>query len=80
MIKCVNNENIKSGNQGTRSSKWWAEDWPDGIITVASYITDAQVIHHHKNKVGLPALHYPCDITHCQQEQGHKGLYQQMGP
>lgn len=65
---------------GLEADKRCAEDWPDGIITVASYITDAQVIHHHKNKVGLPALHYLCDITHCQQEQGPNGRYQQTGP
>lgn len=47
-------------------------DWPDGIITVASYITDAQVVHHHQDKVGLPVHLLPCDITPCYQEQEEK--------
>lgn len=63
-----------------RVNKGLCRDWPDGIITVASYITDAQVVHHHEDKVGLPAQLLPCDITPCCQEQGEEKMRQQGGP
>lgn len=53
---------------------------PDGIITVAPYITDTQVVHHHQNEVGLPVHLLPCDITPCCQEQGDKKRCQLGGP
>lgn len=43
---------------------------PDGIITIAPYITDTQVIHHHQDNVGLPVHLFPRDISSCCQEQG----------
>lgn len=54
-------------------------DQPDGVVSVASDITDTQVVHHHQDKVGLPARLLPLDVPPCHQEQGEK-MYQQGGP
>lgn len=44
-------------------------DWPDSVVTVASDITDAQVVHHHQHKVGPSGGLIPADVTPHQQEQ-----------
>lgn len=55
-------------------------DWPDGVVTVAAYITDAQVVHHHQHKVGPSGGLIPAAVTPHQQEQKGKETHRYSRP
>ena len=73
---------VSSWGKHTQAQNWdsFFQDWPDGVIAVATYITDAQVVYHHQDYVGPPAHLLRCDITSYYQEQGEKKMCQQGGP
>lgn len=55
-------------------------DWPDSVVTVAAYITDAQVVHHHQHKVGPSDGLIPADVTPHQQEQTDNKAHKHKRP